>query len=102
MPQRLVASTSMVHAMPVPVGRTSVRITALAVPGPALLTVMPNPMGVPALTLAASAVFTMERSGQSTVVLALALTSPALVAVRLAVLGYSAHEANVVGLVTWT
>jgi len=51
------------HETPVPVGSASLSDTLVAVAGPALLTVIVNPIAVPALTLAASAVLRMERLG---------------------------------------
>jgi len=58
--------------MPVPVGNGSESVTDFALPGPALLTVIVNPMSVPALTELASAVFVIERFGHCTVVDAVA------------------------------
>ncbi len=49
--------------MPAPAGSASAAVTDLATPGPALLTVIVNPIGVPALTDEASAVFVIERLG---------------------------------------
>lgn len=60
----------MLHAMPepaVPTGRVSVIETPVAVPGPVLVTVTVNPIGSPALTLAASAVLAMAMWAGSTV-----------------------------------
>src|SRR5437773_2502655 len=102
MPQRPVVSTSTVHEMPLPPGSGSVRVTLVSVPLPVLLTQMPKPMGLPALTLAASASFTTLSAGQSTVVVALAMTTGLFVAFALATFGYAWHDARVVGLVTWT
>src|SRR2546428_24730 len=93
---------SSVHTMPVPVGKGSFSVTPFAVPGPAFETTIANPMGSPALTLAAPAALVMRRSGHKTVVLALAFTTGWFVAFALAVLGYSLHEANVVGEVRCT
>ena len=58
---------------PLPEGSGSLRLTPLAVPVPSaslLLTVMAKPMGLPALTVTASAVFTTVTSGHCTVVVA--------------------------------
>src|SRR5438045_3625125 len=68
---------SMLQSTPLPEGSGSSSMTALAVPVPsetALLTVTVNPIGSPALTGVASAVLVIDRSGQSTVVLADAWT----------------------------
>ena len=54
------------QVMPVPVGRTSDRVTLCAVPAPAFDTEMVNPMGSPALTDAASAIFVICRLGHFT------------------------------------
>src|SRR5438067_691389 len=54
---------SAVHEMPVPVGSGSLSVTPYAVPVPVLFTQMVKPMSWPALTLVASAFFTMPRSG---------------------------------------
>jgi hypothetical protein len=48
---------------PEPTGRTSVSITVFATPGPVLVAVMVKPMGEPACTMAASAVFTRASDG---------------------------------------
>ena len=44
---------------PAPVGSGSLRVTPVAVPAPVLDTVMVKPIGSPAFTLVASAVFVM-------------------------------------------
>src|SRR4051812_18975966 len=102
MPQRPVASVSMLQETPLPVGRTSLRLTPVAVPLPLLFTEMVNPMLLPALTEGASDVFTTPSVGQSTVVESLAFTEGWFVAVIVATLGYAPHEPPVVGLVTCT
>jgi hypothetical protein len=55
-------------------------MTPVAVPGPPLFTVTVKPIGVPALTVAASAFLVMVRLGAWTRMLADALTLGALVA----------------------
>src|SRR5580658_7023597 len=82
--------------MPVPPGRGSFRVTAVAVPVPAAAefdTVMVKPMVVPADTGVASAVFVMESPGAWTTMVAEALTLPVLVALAVA---------DVVALEMWT
>lgn len=56
----------MLHETPVPVGSVSASVTDFAVPGPALLTCMVNPIELPASTVSLSAVFVTERLGQFT------------------------------------
>ena len=73
--------------MPVPPGSGSLKVTAFAVPGPGLETVIVKPIALPALTEDASAVLEIARFGQFTVVDALACTLGALVAAAVAVLG---------------
>ena len=91
------------HTMPVPVGSASVSVTLVAVPGPALLTVIVKPIAVPALTVAASAVLVMERLGHCTVVCAVAGAGAVpFVMLTVAVLLYVAQLAAVVGLVMCT
>src|SRR5439155_266194 len=58
------------HETPVPVGSGSSSVTPYAAPGPLLLTQIVKPMLSPALTVPASASFTMPRFGQSTVAFA--------------------------------
>ena len=60
------------HEMPVPVGSGSDSANPVASPTPAFVTVIVNPIGLPALTLAASAVLVSVRLGQFTVVCAVA------------------------------
>src|SRR5438477_9549 len=102
MPQRPVVSASTLHEMPVPVGSGSLRSTPFRVPAPVLLSQIVKPMLSPALTLAASAFFTIVRSGQRTVVLALALTLAWLVALAVATFGYSPPRRTAVLDVTCT
>src|SRR6266516_1280204 len=52
---------------PEPAGRLSLKVTPVAVPGPAFETVIVNPIGSPAFTEAASAVFVIDRFGALTV-----------------------------------
>src|SRR5438067_1296578 len=77
---------SALHEMPEPPGRASVSVTPYAVPVPVLFTQMVKPMSWPALTLVASAFFTMPRSGHCTVTFASAMTTPWFVAFALATL----------------
>jgi hypothetical protein len=55
------------HVIPVPVGSGSESVTFVACPTPLLVTVMVKPIGLPALTDAASAVFVMAKVGARTV-----------------------------------
>jgi hypothetical protein len=73
--------------IPEPVGSGSDNVTALAVPVPVFIAVIVNPMGSPALTVAASAVFVSASAGQFTVMVADACTDPVLVAAAVAVFG---------------
>jgi len=57
-----------IQSTPDPAGRGSFRVTAVAVPGPALLTVTVKPIDVPVLTGVASAVLVMCSPGHCTVV----------------------------------
>src|SRR5947209_314699 len=84
---------SMLQTMSVPVGSGSLSATLVAVPGPVLLTVMPKPIGEPALTDALSAVLVMCRLGHTTVVEAEAWTCAWFVACAEAVFGYAAQLA---------
>ena len=90
------------QVIPVPVGRTSDKVTLWAVPGPAFETEMVNPMGSPALTAAASAIFVIWRVGHCTVIAADACTAALLLACAVAVLSYVAQLAADVPEVTWT
>src|SRR5439155_19931094 len=56
-------SSATVQLMPVFVGSGSVSETLFAGPGPLFVTLILKPMSLPALTLAASAVLSMARSG---------------------------------------
>ncbi len=72
-----------------PAGSASVRLAFSAVPVPVallLLTVIVKPMGSPALTGLASAIFVIDRAGHSTFSDADALSEPSLVEVTIAVL----------------
>ena len=73
--------------MPVPVGSGSFSVTPVAVPAPVFDTVIVNPIGSPALTDTASAVFAICRPGHCTEVLALACTCGLFDAWALAVFG---------------
>src|SRR5262249_52725095 len=77
-------------------------MTVFAVPGPAFDTVTVNPIWSPVLTGVASAVFVIDRAGQSTVVEAVAFCDEPLVVDAVAVFGYSAQLAKTVVLVTCT
>ena len=76
-----------VQLMPVPVGSGSLNVTPVAVPAPVFETVIVNPIGSPALTDTASAVFAICSPGHCTEVLALACTCGLFVACALAVFG---------------
>src|SRR6266852_3794286 len=69
-----------------PAGSGSVTVTPCAVPVPALVTAILNPIGSPAFTDAASAVLTMWMFAGWQVILASAEPDPSLVVVTLAVL----------------
>src|ERR1700721_881852 len=91
--------------MPEPAGSGSDIVTALAVPVPAadeLETATVKPIADPALTLAASAVFTMLRAGARAVVFAVDVGVPVLVPPAVAVLVYVPALAAVVALVMCT
>src|SRR5437764_710991 len=90
---------SIVQFTPVSAGSGSLTVTAVAVPGPALDTVMVKPTNVPAVTGVASAVLVMARPGPSTTMVAWSSTDCPLELVALAVLG--SEPAFVVGLVRW-
>src|SRR5262249_10192157 len=70
-----------------PEGSTSWIFTFVAVPAPSLKTVIVKPIGSPALTVAASAVFRMWIPGHWTEVVAWAVTSALFVACAVAVFG---------------
>jgi hypothetical protein len=67
-----------------------------------LLTVTTKPIGEPALTVAASAVFVIVRLGQRTTTFAGACALPSFVVETLAELATVPHDADVVGEVTCT
>jgi len=71
--------------IPEPVGRGSFNVTPVALPAPVFETVIVKPIGSPALTEGASAVFETCRPGHCTEVLALACTCGLFVACALAV-----------------
>jgi hypothetical protein len=76
---------------PVPAGSESASVTDVAVPVvalvPGLVTVIEKPIGLPALTVALSAVLRTCMFGASTTMVALAFTLGALVDEAVAVLG---------------
>ena len=74
------------QSTPLPPGNGSESVTPFALPAPVLFTVMVKPIGSPALTEPASAVFVMCSAGHCTVVEALACTLGLFVAWALAVL----------------
>ena len=91
---------AMDHEMPLPVGSGSETEKPVAAPWPVLVTVIVNPIGDPALTLAASAVLVMCRLGHCTVVCAVAGEGAVpFVKLTVAVLLYVPQLANAVGLV---
>src|SRR5579859_3100940 len=59
---------AMLQLMPEPLGRLSLSVTERAVPGPPLLTTIEKPIWSPVLTGVASAVFTTPRLGQLMVI----------------------------------
>src|SRR6266702_1844301 len=75
------------QSTPLPLGSGSLIVTPAASPGPALLAVTVKPICVPAFTAAASAVFSSDRSGQSTVVVSDAVSVGAFDASSVAVFG---------------
>src|SRR5438270_6220658 len=86
-----------------PAGRVSLTVTACAVPGPALLTVMSKPMLSPALTGPTGlAVLVIDRFGHWTATLAVDVAEPSLLAAPVAVLLTVAQSAWVVVEVMWT
>src|SRR5215467_8166947 len=72
-------SIDQVTPAPDPAGSGSVTDTPVAVPVPVLLTLMVNPIGSPAFTDAASAVFRMWIDAGLQVILALLESEPSLV-----------------------
>src|SRR5438094_170937 len=105
---------AIVQVMPDSDGRGSLTVTAVAVPGPPLDTVMVKPTGLPAVTGVASAVLVIARLGSGgggtqfsvqggplTKMVAKACTEPPLVDDAVAVLGSEPLVSAVVGLVMW-
>src|SRR5438094_7143170 len=105
---------AMVQVTPARAGRGSLTVTAVAVPGPPLDTVMVKPTEVPAVTGVASAVLVIARLGAGgggtqfsvqggvvTKMVAKACTEPPLVDDAVAVLGSEPLVSAVVGLVMW-
>src|SRR5690349_6187465 len=85
------------------VGSGSSRWTSLAVPGPALATVIRKPTWSAASTVLSSAVLVTEIAGQSTVIVTFPVDGlPALSVVRLALFTTLPHVAAVVGDEMWT
>src|SRR5882672_7824925 len=96
-----------VQLVPGLVGSVSLRLTLRAMPGPALLTTIVNPIVSPALTGEASLVLVTERSGHSTVTIAVAellasVPAASLVAEAEAVLLTVPQLADEVVAFTWT
>jgi hypothetical protein len=83
-------------------GSVSVTVTPVAAPGPALVTVIVNPIRSPADTDAASAVFTTLMSGHWTTTVPAFATGLPLLESAVAVLVIVAHDAAVVGDETCT
>ena len=83
---------------PVPEGNVSLRVTLVAVPGPALLMVIVKVMRSPVLTEACSAVLKTDRLGGLTVIVSVSVTSPLLSARASPVLPIKVGLLNVVGL----
>ena len=83
-------------------GSVSVSVTAVAVPGPALDTVIVKPIRSPAETVPASGVLTTLMSGHWTTTAAVSESGSSLVASIVAVLSIVAQEAAVVGLLMCT
>src|SRR6266480_1575020 len=84
------------HWRPPFVGSVSVRETPAAVPGPLFPTVIRNPIASPPSMSGASAVLVTNTSGQSTVIVALAVSPPSFVVVTPAVLSTTPQLAAVV------
>src|SRR2546427_364886 len=76
----------MLQLSPVPVGSGSVRVTAVAVPRPALVAVMVKPILLPELTDAASGVLVTERLGWFTISVPVPVVGGVLVPCAVAVL----------------
>jgi hypothetical protein len=92
----------MLQLIPVPEGRGSLRVAAVAVPMPVFVAVSVYPMEEPASIVAASAVFERFRLGHWTVVVADACTVLLFIAESEAVFGYAAQLEDEVALVTCT
>jgi hypothetical protein len=92
----------MFQTMAVPDGSGSLSVADDAVAAPLLFTVSVYPMGDPAVTAAASAVFARFKAGHCTLVVADACTEPLLPALAVAVLAYAAQLDAEVLLVTCT
>ena len=74
-----IAQVTGVTPAPVPTGKVSVSVAPVAVPGPLLVSVIVKPIGLPALTVAASATFVIARFGLLHVIEAEALPEPLFV-----------------------
>ena len=75
----------------------SVTVTSVAAPGPALVTVIVNPIGSPADTDGASGIFRTPMSGHWTTTVPVSDTGSPLLESAVAVLMIVAHDAAVVG-----
>ena len=102
MPQVAPPSSATVQDKPAFVGSVSVIETLVASPWPVFVTVILNPIEVPALTVPWSATFATSIAGQRTVTEASSLAWPSLVVVTEAVLSTVPHVALVVGEVMCT
>jgi hypothetical protein len=89
------------HTIPVPSGSVSVSVTFLAVTTPVFLTVIVNPIGLPALTEGLSATLLIKRLVHWTKIKAVASAKPSFVVVTLAWLLINPHR-PLVGDVIWT
>jgi predicted ATPase len=98
----LVYAGLMLQLIPVPVGKVSLSVAAVAVPAPVLLAVSVYPIDAPAVTDAASPVFVRLSAGHCTVVVADDCTELPLLALNVAVLAYAAQFDPDVALVTCT
>src|SRR5258705_378533 len=83
-------------------GNGSLSVTLVAVPGPALLTVIVKPMALPAVTVLASAVLVMLRLGHCIVIFFLMIRRPPRSTLFPYTTLFRSQLANVVGLVTCT
>jgi hypothetical protein len=81
----------MLQPIPVPVGNESLRVAAVAVPVPLLLTANVYPIDAPAATVTASAVFVRLSAGHCTVAVADACTEALFPALTVALFGYAAQ-----------